>query len=101
MAYLVIAAQQLRDDILALDPKAKITVPDEVDGFGFHRSIRVEGAAATKYGEALTLLGDNEPRIAEVVKSSKGVRVTMVADAPADHRDPFHLEEVLAVLNED
>lgn len=82
-----------------MHPKAKIVVLPEVDGIGFQRSIRLEGAVAKLLGPALELMRDH--RIAEVVTSSKGTRVTFVSSTQADYAYPFPLTEVLDVLSED
>ena len=93
MTHLVPAAQQMIDQI-----GDDVEVLDDVDGFGFARSIRLSPAAAKKYGDALEAMDDE--RIAHMVKSSKGLRITFVADARADHTDPYPIDEVQAVLDE-
>jgi hypothetical protein len=98
MPDLVQAARQLIAQVHELHPKAKIAVLDEVDGLGFQRSIRLSGEPAKRITPALEAMRD--PRIAEIVKSSAGTRVTFVSDTRADHRDAFPLVEVLAVLED-
>lgn len=97
MGHLVQAAAQLISEIEALGGKAEVI--DDTDGLGFDRSIRLTPAEAKKYGDAIEAISD--PRIAEVVKSSHGVRVTFVPDTRADFRDTFDLAAAVAVLDED
>lgn len=98
MPRLVPAAKQLAAQVHDLHPKAKIVVLDERDGLGFARSIRIEGEPGRRLAPALEMM--NDPRIAEVVKSSKGTRVTFVASTRADFAHAFPLAEVLAVLED-
>jgi hypothetical protein len=98
MSRLVPAARQLIRQVHDLHPKAKITALSEVDGLGFQRSIRIEGEPGKRLAPALEAMKD--PRIAEVVKSNKGTRVTFVTTTRADHAHAFPLAEVLAVLED-
>lgn len=98
MSHLVPAAKQLTQQVLELHPKAKVKVLDEVDGLGFQRSIRIAGEPGKRLAPALEAMGD--PRIAEIVKSNEGTRVTFVSSTRADRADPFPLVEVLAVLED-
>lgn len=98
MPHLVPAAKKLMAQVLDLDPKAKVVVLSDADGLGFQRSIRIEGAAGKRLAPALEAMKD--PRIAEVIKSSKGTRVRFVPTTRADHAHPFPLAEVLAVLED-
>lgn len=99
MGHLVQAARQLVDEVTAASPKSKVTVLPEVDGLGFNRSIRIEGSDAKKIADALDAADDR--RVAGVVRSAKGLRVTFVTGTLADFRQPFELAGALAVLDGD
>jgi len=99
MGHLVQAASQLIDEVRAADPKVKVTIVGDEDGLGFNREVRLEGEGAKDIADALEAAADH--RIAELVRSSKGVRVVFVPSTQADYRTPYDLAEALAVLNED
>jgi hypothetical protein len=93
MSRIVPAARQLLAEIDDIGGSAQAL--DDVDGLGFHRSIRMTAATAKKLGDdVLDALGKDR-RVAEVVKSSKGTRVTFVAHTAADSAAPFGLASVI------
>lgn len=99
MSYLVLAARQLVKQVRDLIPGAEVQVLPEVDGLGMCRSIRFDPVTARKIGQTLDVI--NDPRIASIVRSSRGVKVTFVSDTRADRTHPFDVAEVHAVLNEE
>jgi hypothetical protein len=93
MTHIVPAARQLLSEITDMGGKADAL--DDVDGFGFRRSIRMTKATADKLGDDVLEALEADRRVAEVVKSPKGVRVTFVATAAADRAEPFGLSTVV------
>ena len=89
MGHLVQAARQLMAEVA--DFGGEVEILDEEDGLGFNRSIRLDKTLVGNLPdeEVEALLSD--PRVEDVVKSSKGVRVTFVADTRADSAAPFGL----------
>lgn len=98
MPRLVPAARQLMAQVHDLHPKATIEILDEVDGLGFQRNIRIAGEPGKRVAAALEAMDDS--RIADIVRSNKGVRIRFVDSTRADFAHPFPLAEVLAVLED-
>lgn len=101
MSRLVPAARQLTSEITAIAPKAKVEVLDEYDGLGFQRSIRISTEVAKTLGDDVVEALGSDARIAEVVRSSKGVRFTFVPDTRADGRTSFGVAEAMSVSGQD
>lgn len=97
---LVPAAKQLAREITDVEDKAKVEVVGDPDGLGFSRSIRVGGAPGKRLKVALDVIGD-DPRVAEVVHSSAGTRVTFVNTTRADFAHSFDLGLAVAALDEE
>lgn len=93
MSHVVPAARQLLAEIGELAGKAEVLT--ERDGLGFYRSIRLTKATADKLGEDVLAALESDRRVAEVVKSSKGVRITFASTAAADNAEPFGLSSVI------
>lgn len=93
MSHLVPAARQLLREITDLGGSAKAL--DEKDGLGFQRSIRMSKATADRLGDDVLDALEANRRVAEVVKSPKGVRVTFVSTVAADSAEKFGLASVV------
>lgn len=98
MPRLIPAAKQLLRQVKEVSPKATTEVLDDVDGYGFQRSVRIKGDGSKRVVDALEAMRD--PRIAEIVRSNQGTRVTFVNTTRADFAHPFPFAEVLAVLED-
>lgn len=99
MSRLVPAARRLIEEVRQVLPDAEVEELPEVDGLGFRRSIRFSKETAAELGKTLDLIED--PRIAAIVPSSYGVRVTFVDDTRADWPTPFGAAQAYAVLHEE
>ena len=93
MSHVVPAARQLLAEIDDLTGKAEVI--EEKDGLGFYRSIRLSKATADKLGADVLAALAADARVAEVVRSAKGVRVTFSSTVAADSAEPFGLASVL------
>jgi len=93
---LVQAGEQLIREVKALDSKAEVTVLDEVDGLGFHRDVRLNADAVRALGDDVIEALSSDPRIAETVRSNKGLRVTFVPGVEADQATSFGLAEAVS-----
>jgi hypothetical protein len=93
MSHVVPAARQLLSEIADVGGKAEVL--KERDGLGFYRSVRLTKATGDKFGDDVLEALQADSRVAEVVKSSKGVRVTFTASSAADSAEPFGLASVL------
>jgi len=94
MSRIVPAARQLLAEIRDVTGKSA-EVLDDVDGLGFKRSIRLTPAMAKTLGDDVLAALGVDARVDTVVKSSKGVRVTFVADTRADRAEEFGLSWVV------
>lgn len=93
MSHIVPAARQLLSEVKAVGGSAAVL--DEKDGLGFQRSIRLTKATADRLGDDVLQALEGDRRVAEVVKSPKGVRVTFVPTADADKATTFGLASVV------
>jgi hypothetical protein len=94
------AADQLIDEVKAIDEKATAEPADEPDGFDRIRAIEFDAKTSKWLAEALDAIED--ARIDGVDYDGKGKAVVQfVADTRADDREPFSLAEVKAVLDGD
>lgn len=99
MPSLVPAAQQLIQQVQNINPKAAVKSVGEQDGFGRLRSIQFDARTSRWLVPALEAIDD--PRIASVSTDTRRAVVTFVGDTRADHRDPYPLDVVLRVLQDD
>jgi hypothetical protein len=93
MSRVVPAARQLIAEVE--DVGGSVTIIEDRDGLGFLRSVRLTNATAKRLGDDVLDALETDRRVAEVVKSSKGVRVTFVSSVAADSAEPFGLASVL------
>lgn len=94
MSHIVPAARQLSREVEDVTGKSPEVLGD-VDGLGFQRSIRLSPSAAKTLGDDVLTALESDVRVDSVVKSSKGVRVTFVADTRADSIHEFGLASVV------
>lgn len=92
---LVRAARQLKVEIESLFPDADVEVLDERDGLGFQREVRIDNDTVKAMGEAVVGALLDDSRIAEAVRSGKGLRVVFVSTTQADFDRPFDLASVI------
>lgn len=97
MSELVRAATALDSEVSALQPKAKMKVAGEPDGFDINRSVSYDAATTKWLLPILESLDDN--RIESIDDNGKQTVITFVSDSRADHTDPFGLASVNEVLN--
>lgn len=100
MGHLVHAAEQLISEVSELVPKSSAEILDDVDGLGFNRSIRFDPDTSKALDDAVVQALEQDERIAEIVKSNKGARVTFVDTVAADRADSFGVVAAAAVANE-
>lgn len=100
MSGLVQAARQLTREVKALGSKAEALPVGDTDGLGFQRSVRLNSEAVKALGDEVVEALEHDPRIAETVKSNKGLRVTFVSDVRADEATSFGLAEAVSVATE-
>jgi hypothetical protein len=94
MSRVVPAARQLLAEVKSVTGKDGEALT-EVDGLGFQRSVRLSPAISKALGEDVLTALEDDPRIEAIVKSSKGSRVTFVADTRADLMTEFGLASVV------
>lgn len=98
MPRLVPAAQQLIEQVTALRKSAKASPAAEPDGIGRIRVIEFDARTSTWLAPVLEAVRDD--RIAALEFHGKRLAVHFVSTTRADHRDPYPLAEVKAVLDE-
>jgi hypothetical protein len=89
------AAKQLLKEIKAIYAEDDSEVLPERDGLGVQREIRIDKASASSMGADVLEALESDPRIAEMVRSNKGVRVVFVPTVQADYAHPFDLASVI------
>lgn len=90
------AAAQLVQQVRQVWPRATYEYGPP-DGIGFQRTVTFDKRTSKALGPVLLIVDD--PRVRDlVVESDKRVTVVFVADTRADHRTPFPLAEVQAII---
>lgn len=89
------AAKQLINEIKAIYAEGDTEVLPERDGLGVQREIRIDKTTASSMGDVVLEALESDPRIAEMVRSNKGVRVVFVSTVQADYAHPFDIASVI------
>lgn len=93
------AAEQLRTQVLALKPRAKVETFGEPDGLRVVRSLVFNKATSNWLRPIMEVIDPTDPRIVDLADDDQGRLVVTFSHLPlADHRDPFPLAQVAAVL---
>lgn len=100
MSRLTYAAEQLRDQLMLVNPDAIMATADDADGVGVHRTVSFDKDSSTYLSPLLAVIAPSDPRIVSTSDAGGILNVTFSAGINADDRTPYPLDEVAAVLAE-
>lgn len=93
------AAEVLRDEVLALKPRAKVEPYGDLDGFQVWRSLVFSKSASTWLDQMLAIIEDKRIEDTETLDDGRLV-VTFVGTIDADLSTTFALRTVSEILQE-